>query len=152
MITFIDLGPKATVHLFLTVPVPLAHGGWTWGELAEFPGVLAREFAYTAEECRDLVHAYGRHMGERLQKRDANRFTLCARGPITGMVLGHREWQWDAAARAFRAVGEYLCGWRPAVKALYLQTGYLMSGQRFNARLSPIGQWCPEPDRLAPAA
>lgn len=148
MITFIDLGPKATVHLLLSVPVPLQGGGWHWGELAAYAGILAREFAYSADECRALVSAYGLTLGRLLQRRPPDRFQITARGPVTGRVLGLREWHWSAELRDFRPAGEYLCGWREAVKVMYQQTGHLFEGQRFRASAQPV--ICPE--RLSRAA
>lgn len=135
MITFIDLGPLATVHLFLRVPTPLHAGGWTWGELPALAGVLAKEFAYTADECASLVHTYGRNMTRVLTRRQlGDRFTIVAKGPKTGLTLGLREWEWSPELRDYRRAGEYLCGWREAVKALYLQTGELFKDQHFEAR------------------
>jgi hypothetical protein len=135
MITFIDLGPMATVHLFLRVPRPLQAGGWSWGELPGMAGVLAKEFAYTAGECTSLVHTYGRNMTRMLaQGQLGDRFTIVAKGPKTGLTLGMREWEWSTELRDYRRAGEYLCGWREAVKALYLQTGELFTDCRFEAR------------------
>ncbi|AUG87319.1 hypothetical protein HOS59_gp55 [Streptomyces phage Rowa] len=132
MITFVDLGPMPTVHLFLRVPVPLDAGGWTWGEHVRFPGVLAREFAYTADECESLVHTYGRTV-TRIMSGPVlgERFMITARGPQTGMTLGMREWHYSEDLGDYKRVGEYMCGWREAIKALYLKTGELFVGKRF---------------------
>ena len=133
MITFIDLGPKATVHVALKVPVPMVGGGWAWGEMAGYAGVLARDFAYSAQECKALVHTYGRIMGQLLQRlRQTDRFTVTARGPITGKVLGLREYQWIPVAREFEPVGEYLCGWRAAMRCYFD-----MTGERFDDHFDP---------------
>ncbi|MGX1133228.1 hypothetical protein RKD49_005418 [Streptomyces glaucescens] len=134
MITFVDLGPKATVHLFLKVPVVMSGLNWTWGELPKYAGLLAREYAYSAHECASVVHTYGRTMGRLLQRQGPDRFMITARGPVTGNVLGIREWQWAAEPQEFRPVGEYLCGWRSAVKAYFELTGELFSHCRFDAR------------------
>lgn len=153
MITCIDLGPMATVHLFLKVPVPLAgsEGSWGWGELPQHRGVMAREFAYDAHECSALVHTYGRAMGRLLQTdKRPDRFTITARGRMTGKVAGLREWQWDPGAREFRPAGEYLCGWRSGLRAYFDQTGELFGHPKFVAR--PAGIPLIVPSVLAPAA
>lgn len=130
-----DLGPKPTVHLYLRVPVPLRAGGWTWGELPSLPGVLAREYAYSADECSALVHTYGRTIKRLMACQEiGERFTIVAKGPVTGLTLGMREWEWSGEIKGYRRIGEYLCGWREAVKALYLKTGTLMPNCRFEAR------------------
>jgi len=149
MITFIDLGPVATVHLYVRVMVPLKAGGWTWGELPALAGVMAREFAYTAEECASLVHTYGRTVGRIKGVRElGDRFSVVAKGPKTGMTLGIREWEWSSSTRDYRRAGEYLCGWREAVKALYRQTGELMINQKFESR--PAGLPLVVPDLNGP--
>lgn len=153
MITFVDLGPTATVHLFLKVPVPLGGSdrGWGWGELPQYMGVMAREFAYDARECAALVHTYGRTLGRLLQTdKRPDRFTITARGSITGMVLGLREWQWAPDAREFRAAGEYLCGWRASLRAYFEQTGELFGHPKFMAR--PAGEPLIVPSVLTSAA
>lgn len=135
MITFIDLGPKATVHLLLQVPVTMGHGGWAWGELPAYAGILAREFAYSALECAALIHTYGRTVGRLLQSAaHPDRFLVTARGPITGKVLGMREWQWSALSREFTPAGEYLCGWRAGLRSYFELTGELFSAEGFHAR------------------
>ncbi|MGW5636954.1 hypothetical protein [Streptomyces sp. NPDC003832] len=135
MITFIDLGPKATAHLFLRIPVPLSGGGWAWGESPAFKGVLGRDFVYSADECKAVIHAYGRSMGMLLQRlRQVDRFTITAKGPVTGSTLGLREYQWAPVEREFQPAGEYMCGWRSAVKTYFVQTGELFPHQRFEAR------------------
>lgn len=134
MITFIDLGPLPTVHLFLRVPIPLEAGGWTWGEHRRFPGVLAREFAYTAAECASLVHTFGRTIARIMSGPVlGDRYMIVAKGPMTGLTVGMREWQYSDDLHDYKRVGEYLCGWREAVKALYLKTGQLFLNERFCA-------------------
>ncbi|MFE1763076.1 hypothetical protein ACFW81_02470 [Streptomyces angustmyceticus] len=139
VVAVVALGSVPTVHLFVRVPVPMASGGWNWGELPGYTGALAREFAYSALECAALVGAYGRTMTRVLSRRElGDRFTICARGPVTGMVLGLREWEWSADRRDYRAVGEYLCGWREAVRAYYVKTGEFAERQRFVATSSTL--------------
>jgi len=156
MITFMDLGPKATAHLYLRVPVAMDGSSWSWGELPAYAGVLAREFVYTAAECAALIHAYGRVIGRLLQSAALpDRFTITARGPITGKVLGLREWQYDAASHEYEAAGEYLCGWRAAIRSYFELTGELWGEQHFDARergLSVVAQspcWAEPAPRLA---
>jgi hypothetical protein len=147
MITFIDLGPKPTVHLFLRVPVPLAGGGWSWGEQPTFPGALAKEFAYSAKECASLVHTYGRTITRVMNRAQVgDRFEIHAKGPVTGLTIGLREWEWSSELRDYKPVGEYMCGWRQAVKELYLRTGELIEDRSFSATAVPL-PWCP--DRIA---
>lgn len=156
MITFIDLGPKATVYLSLKVPVPLSSGGWSWGELPQFAGILAREFAYTARECAAVVHSYGRIIGQLLQSElRPDRFTITARGPVTGKVCGMREWQWAATQHEFEPAGEYLCGWRSGLRDYFQLTGELFSETAFRARTADLSVIAQSPcwhSALAPAA
>lgn len=135
MITFMDLGPKVTAHLFLKVPVPLDGNSWAWGELPAYAGVLAREFVYTSHECAAAIHAYGRIVGQLLQRDSRpDRFTITARGPITGKVLGLREWQYDAVSHEYAPAGEYLCGWRASERRYFELTGELWGAPEFHAR------------------
>ncbi|MCF3174763.1 hypothetical protein IPZ61_15705 [Streptomyces sioyaensis] len=152
MVAVVVLGSVPTVHLFVRVPVPMASGGWSWGELSGFTGSLAREFAYSALECASLVSTYGRTMTRVLTRRElGDRFTICARGPVTGMLLGLREWEWSPDARDYRAVGEYMCGWREAVRAYYIKTGEFAERQRFTASAGTLATR-PDSLRLAQAA
>ena len=136
MITFLDLGPKPTAHLFLKVPVPMGTSGWSWGDLPRLAGCLAKEYAYTAAECMALVHAYGRTISRIVTRAEAPRFTIVARGPVTGRILGMREWQ--AQRGEYEPVGEYLCGWKAAVRAYWEATGILFEGKGFDARSGPF--------------
>lgn len=136
MITFIELGPKPTIHLLLRVPVSLPSGGWSWGELQRFAGVLAKEYAYTADEVRALVHTYGRMIARMICRSEADRFSIMARGPVTGRTLGIREW--SLSHGEYEPAGEYLCGFRAAAKAYFETTGQLITSQRFDARSGPF--------------
>lgn len=137
MITFADLGPVPTVHLFLRVPVPLDHGGWRWGEHPRAQGCMVREYAYNARECQALVMVYGRMTPTLLDRQSLGpRFSVMARGPVTGMVLGLAEWAWSASERAFTQSSEYMCGWRPAARTYYVKTGQLIERQRFDANVA----------------
>jgi len=138
MVTFVDLGPRSTVHLFLSVPVTRTSESWSWGELPGFTGALAREYAYTAHECQSVVHAYGRLAGVILQRKNQERFTITARGPITGRMLGTREWKWSSSAHAYEPAGEYLCGWRSALRAYFDLTGELFDSAS-GFRANPVG-------------
>ena len=140
MITFADLGPVPTVHLFLAVPVPLLASGWTWGQLTSYRGPLAREYAYSARECEALVRTYGTAVPRIVGHRELGpRFRVCAKGPVTGLTLGIREWEWSASRREYKAVGEYMCGWREAVRAYWIKTGEMIERQRFDASAYPVG-------------
>lgn len=150
MITFVDLGSTAHVHLFLLVPRPLPAGGWTWGEHPAYPGRLAKEFAYSARECRSLVQTYGRTMTRIMSGGQlGDRFRVYARGRSTGMVLGIREWEWSPISRDYVPVGEYMCGWREAIKAYYVRTGEIFSDKRFSALSTPL-RGLPELVQLPP--
>lgn len=134
MITFADFGPVPTVHLFLRVPVPLPTGGWSWGQLPSCNGVMVREFAYNAHECRALVMAYGRmaqHMIGRKQLGD--HFSIYARGPLTGRTVGLQEWAWSTSLGDYKRVGEYMCGWRLAIRTHWEATGEMFERRRFEA-------------------
>jgi hypothetical protein len=136
MITFIDLGPRATVHLLLKVPVAMAGGGWSWGELPAYAGALAREFAYNAGECAALVRTYGQMMGRLLQSDiRPGRFEIHAQGATTGFLLGLQEWQWAPDGREFRPAGEYMCGWRDALRKYFEKTGELPPAGTFRPRM-----------------
>jgi len=136
MVTFLELGPRDTVHISLKVPVDLPGGGWTWGDLPEFAGVLAREFCYDGDECGALVRSYGRVLGEMLQRAiRPDRFQILARGKVTSFLLGLQEWQWSSDAGMFKPVGEYLCGWRDALKGYLMKMGELPPEGTFRARM-----------------
>lgn len=125
----------STIDLFLRVCVPLAAGGWSWGHVEPYADALAREYIYSAKECEDAVHTYGRNM-PRVASHGAlgERFSICARGPVTGLWVGMREWAWSVSRREYRPVGEYMCGWRSAERAYWEKTGELFSRKRFSAR------------------
>jgi hypothetical protein len=71
-------------------------------------------------------------------KELGERFTICARGPVTGMVLGLLEWAWCPIRRAYLATGDYLCGWREAVKDMYAKTGELFIGRAFRPNVTRL--------------
>lgn len=136
MIVFLDLGPRATVHLLMKVPVAMNGGGWAWGEMPGYAGVLAREFAYNGQECTALVRTYGRMVGRLLQSGvRPDRFQILARGKTTDFLLGMQEWEWAADTHEFRPVGEYLCGWRDALRKYFGATGELPPHGTFRARM-----------------
>lgn len=137
MITFADLGPVPTVHLFLRVPVPLNAGGWTWGELPPYEGVLAREYVYSQRECEAVVKTYGRMIGTigAMRKCLGVRYSVMAKGPVTGMVLGLGEWSWSAVDKSYAQSGEYLCGFRRGARAYWEATGTLIERQKFSPSL-----------------
>lgn len=135
MITFMDLGPRATVHLLLRVPVTMGGEGWTWGELPGYKGTLAAEYAYNAQECAALIRTYGRMIGRLLQSgTHPDRFKILARGCTTDFLLGMQEWQWAVETREFKPVGEYLCGWRDALRKYFATTSELPPEGTFRAR------------------
>jgi hypothetical protein len=127
MIVCGDLGPVPTVHLYLRVPVSLPAGGWTWGEHASYPGVIAREFIYTEQECRAVVRSYGRVIGEAASVNGrptlGERFSILARGNTTGLIVGLKEWRWCQREHLYEAASEYLSGWQEAIRAYFRMTG-----------------------------
>lgn len=147
MITFVDLAPLAHVRILLRVPVPLATGGWTWGVADVHPDDLAREWAYTDAETRSLVHVYGRTVGRVMSRPElGDRFRISAFGLTTGLCVGLREYEWSTEAREYRPVGEYLSGWREAIRAYYLKTGEFFEEKRFTARIGCVE--APHAERL----
>lgn len=133
MITFVDLAPVPTANLYLTIPVALAAGGWTWGELPRMRGVLAREYIYTAAECAAVVNAYGTALSRMIRTSEADRFCITVRGQVTGMLLRRAEWAWDDHLHEFAPDGEPLDGWSAAARAYWEATGQLISSQHFEA-------------------
>lgn len=138
MITYVDLAPLPTVHVFLSVPVAIDGDGWTWGELGRFAGPLAREYAYSARECAALVRTYGTTMARLIQPKEADRFCIYVRGPVTGLLLHRAEWKWDQRAHTYKPDGEPWCGWRPAAKAYFERTGELIDSKRFCPHMALI--------------
>jgi hypothetical protein len=133
MVAFIDLAPVPTAMLFLAVPVALDEGGWTWGELARFPGVLAREYVYSAHEVAAVVSTYGTMLAHMIKTSEADRFCISVRGRITGALVWRAEWAWDDHAHVYAPYGEPIDGWREAARAYWNITGELISNQKFSA-------------------
>lgn len=130
-----DLEPVPHIRLVLKVPQPLPAGGWTWAQPVEYPDELARDYAYSDRECRSLVHAFGRIVPMVVPHRVLGaRFRVCAWGVTTGMLVGMREWEWSADAKQYRPAGEYLSGWREAIRAFYRLTGEFYEEKRFQTR------------------
>jgi hypothetical protein len=114
-------------------------GGWTWGQLPNCKGVLVREYAYNAHECRALVHSYGRMAQHMIGRRKlGDRFSIYAKGPMTGLTVGLREWAWSPAQREYEPVGEYMCGWRVAIRTHWTNTGENFERRRFDPRPGPL--------------
>lgn len=133
MVAYVDLVPVPTAALFLTVPVPLATGGWTWGELPRLAGALAWEYVYTAHECEALVNSYGTMLGRMIRTIEADRFCVTVRGRVTGIILRRAEWTWDAHELAYVPTGEALDGWRTAARAYWEATGEMIDARGFVA-------------------
>lgn len=116
-----------SVHLRLRVPVGMPNGGgWAWGALDALPGDLGSELALNARECQALVQTYGRTMTRVLSRAQlGDRFRVCAWGRTTGLIIGMREWAWSTSDRDYVPVGEYLCGWREALRSYWQHTGEL---------------------------
>lgn len=138
MVTFVDLAPSTTVELFLTIPVALEKGGWTWGELPRLAGVLACEYVYSAAECVSVVNTYGTMMSRMIRTCEADRFCITVRGRVTGALIRRAEWVWDDHVHQFAEHGEPLDGWRAAARAYWDATGQLISSQHFEASQSRI--------------
>lgn len=135
MITNVDLGPVPTVILSLKVHVPLGTGGWAWGQLPWLPDQMARDYVYNAHECESLVHTFGRMVPLMWTAKELGEsFMICARGPVTGLAVGLREWAYDPVQRAYLATGDYMCGWREAARSYYRKTGEVFEGRKFDAQ------------------
>jgi hypothetical protein len=86
-------------------------------------------------ECRALVHTYGRTIARILPRAQlGDRFRICAWGRTTGLIIGMREWAWSAATHAYEQVGEYLSGWREAIRSYWANTGELFNPLSENYR------------------
>jgi hypothetical protein len=116
---------------------------------------MVREYAYNAREVRALVMTYGRMAPVVLGGRRSlgDRFSIVAKGPVTGLVVGLAEWAWSAADKAFVPSGEYMCGFRPAARTYYVKTGVLIERQEFSASLlaRPLAP-VPSKGQMRPAA
>ncbi|MGI5408183.1 hypothetical protein ACQEV9_15450 [Streptomyces chartreusis] len=123
-----------TADLFVFVPGPIAGGGWAWTEHARFAGVLASEYVYSAREAVALVRAYGTTMARLIRPFEAERFTVLARGRVTGMLLARDEWEWSHGV--FEPTGEPWETWREAARKYFDLTGRRIERQRFRADLS----------------
>lgn len=125
-----------TVHLLLRVPVPLNTGGWQWGEHPNYVGCMVREYAYNASECRALVMTYGRWLPTILGRKElGERFTVLAKGPVSGMTLGLAMWVWCPREHCYAMESEYMDGWRPAARIYYQRTGEIIERQTFSASI-----------------
>lgn len=134
--TFLELGPRDTVHISLKVPVRTGGDNWTWGDLPDFTGALGKEYVYDGDECAAVVRSYGRVLGEMLQRlMHLDRFQVLARGKVTGFLLGLQEFQWSSDVREFRPAGDYLCGWRQALKGYFVKMGELPPEGTFRAKM-----------------
>jgi hypothetical protein len=127
--------PTPTADLYLFVPGPLGQGSWAWSEHPRWPGVLAREYVYSAREASALVRVYARTMAGQIPPREATRFTVLARGRVTGLVLTRDEWEWSQRDRAYVPYGEPWNTWRSASRAYYEITGSRIESKKFRPRL-----------------
>jgi hypothetical protein len=94
---------------------------------------MVREFAYNARECQAVVHTYGRIVPYSIGRKTlGDRFSIYAKGPLTGMTVGLREWAWSPALHEYEPVGEYMCGWRAAIKVHWANTGEMFERRRFD--------------------
>lgn len=151
---FVDLLPTPTVHVYLMVPVALIGGGWTWGELQRFGGVLASEYVYSATECESVARTYGATMTRMIKTYEADRFCILVRGRVTGHLIGRQEWEYVPGMRTYQPVGEYHCGFRGGVRALWEATGRVVTSEAFKARteLSMAPQWVTTTPPMSSAA
>jgi hypothetical protein len=125
-----------TVDLFLRIPVPMERGGWTWGEHPRFPGTLAAEYAYSGKEGCDLVRTYAVTVARLLRPAEADRFSVYARGRVTGMITAQDEWVWSPGRHAYRSTSE--TPWdtsQAAIRRYFELTGVLITRQKFRARI-----------------
>lgn len=123
--------PTPTVALSVAIPVPLSKGGWAWGEHPRFAGVLAEEYAYDGREMCALVRAYAVTLARLIRPSEASRFTVMARGLVTGVAVARDEWQWSEGRHAFRPTGDPWDTSRAAIKRYWELTGELFTRRRF---------------------
>jgi hypothetical protein len=133
MVAFIDLAPVPTALVFLAVPVAIEGGGWAWGELKRFAGVLAREYVYSAHEVAAVVSTYGTMLTRMIKTSEADKFCITVRGRVTGCLLWRAEWAWDDHLHSYEPYGDPIDGWREAARAYWNITGELISNQKFSA-------------------
>lgn len=128
--------PTPTTDLYLFVPGPLGHGSWAWAEHPRWPGVLASDFAYSAREASALVRVYARAMADQISPREAPRFTVLARGRVTGLVLARDEWEWHQRDREYAPTDDEPWNtWRSASRVYYEMTGTRIETKKFRPRL-----------------
>lgn len=143
MITYVDLAPLPTVHVYLSVPVAIDGDGWTWGVHPRFTEPLAREYVYSASECAAAVRTYGVMLARMIQPKEADRFCIYVRGPVTGMLLHRAEWKWDDLANAYTPNGEPWCGWRAAARVYFERTDRLLDPSMFCPHAALVRTQCP---------
>lgn len=131
--THID--PTPTTDLYLFVPGPLGHGSWAWAAHPRWPGALAHEYAYNAREACALVRTYATTMARLIPPREAPRFTVLARGRVTGLVLARDEWEYFPRERSYFPIGDPWDSWKTAARRYYEITGRFIERQKFRPRL-----------------
>lgn len=127
--------PTPTTDLYLFVPGPLGHGSWAWAEHPRWPGALAHEYAYSAREASALVRAYATTMSRLIPPREAPRFTVLARGRVTGLVLARDEWEYFPRERSYFPIGDPWDSWKTAARRYYEITGRFIERQKFRPRV-----------------
>jgi hypothetical protein len=97
--------------------------------------VLASDYAYSGHEASALVRAYATTMARLIRPREANRFTLLARGRVTGLVLARDEWEWRTYEHAYAPTGEPWNTFKAAARRYWEITGTLADRRCFRPRL-----------------
>jgi hypothetical protein len=98
--------------------------------------VLASDYAYSAREASALVRVYARAMADQISPREAPRFTVLARGRVTGLVLARDEWEWHQRDREYAPTDDEPWNtWRSASRVYYEITGTRIETKKFRPRL-----------------
>lgn len=74
-------------------------------------------------------------MARLIPPREAPRFTVLARGRVTGLVLARDEWEYFPRERSYFPIGDPWDSWKTAARRYYEITGRFIERQKFRPRL-----------------
>lgn len=102
-----------TVEIALDVPkgcLSEPHSqDWQWIPCTQIQP--AREYVYTPRELCRVMRQYGELGAVTLRPSSYPRFRLRARGLVSGTMLGHAVWVWDALAGRYALQGDLWITW-----------------------------------------
>lgn len=102
----------SSVDLWLSVPIPLAGGGWKWGVLDRFgSGVLGTELVYNCTELVMVLRAYCVVISRMIRTAEADRFLITATGEF---AHARAEWGWVPSLRGYQSLADPWIQWGPA--------------------------------------